>query len=432
MSKFSQYCLTILLFVFTSAHAILDIEITQAMDKTMPIAVVPFAGETSSPTIITNIISKDLNRSGEFDLLPVSAMAQKPSLATEVSIDYWRRIKMDAVVVGSVQPLANDQFKVQYYLFDVYAQNNSGTPILSQSYTVPGRALRALGHHIADQIYERLTGNPGAFSSRIAYVNTRWKDGVIGEYRLEIADSDGYNPKPLLTSPEPIMSPAWSPNGKQLAYVSFENFRSQIYIADIATGKRRLVSKKPGINGSPAWSPDGNKLAIVLSNEATPKLYVLNLNTNKLEQITDGPSIDTEPTWSPDGKYLYYTSNRGGKPQIYRVNLASKAIERVTFEGDYNARPVLTSDGTYLIMIHRFAGRFHIAAQDLKTGQVLVLTQTQLDQSPSLAPNDRMIIYSTLEGGKRVLSAVSIDGRVKLKIPTSEGEVQDPAWSSTM
>jgi TolB protein len=190
-----------------------------------------------------------------------------------------------------------------------------------------------------------------------------------------------------------------------------------------------LISKQPGINGSPAWSPDGSKLAIVLSNQNTPKLYVMDMASGALERITEGSSIDTEPVFSHDGKNLYYTSNRGGKPQIYRVNLASKAIDRVTFEGDYNARPVLTSDGSYLIMIHRVAGRFHIAAQDLKSGQVLILTETQLDQSPALAPNDRMIIYSTLQDGKRVLSAVSIDGRVKLKIPTSEGEVQDPAWS---
>jgi len=203
-------------------------------------------------------------------------------------------------------------------------------------------------------------------------------------------------------------------------------------VADIATGQRRLISKKPGINGSPAFSPDGDKLAIVLSNQSTPKLYVVNLKNDMMEKITEGPSIDTEPEWSPDGKSLYYTSNRGGKPQIYRVDLDSKKIERVTFEGDYNARPVLTSDGRYMIMIHRFGGRFHIAAQDLKSGQVLVLTETQLDQSPSLAPNDRMVIYSTLQGGKRALSAVSIDGRVKLKIPTNEGEVQDPAWSPSM
>jgi TolB protein len=402
------------------------------MDKTMPIAVVPFAGEGVASTNLTEIIRHDLNRSGEFQILPVESMAQKPSNASDVTIDYWRRIKMDALVIGKIQALPDNKYKIDYNLFDVYAQENAAQPILTHSFTVPASALRTLAHHISDQIYERLTGNPSAFSSRIAYVNVRWKNNKISEYRLEIADSDGYNPKPLLISREPIMSPAWSPDGKQVAYVSFENYRSQIYIADVASGQRRLISKKAGINGSPAWSPDGKKLAVVLSNQNTPKLYVMDAYGNGLEQITTGGSIDTEPAWSPDGKSLYYTSNRGGKPQIYKVNLASKAIDRVTFEGDYNARPVITSDGRYAIMIHRFAGRFHIAAQDLKNGQVLVLTETQLDQSPSLAPNDRMVIYSTLQEGKRVLSAVSIDGRVKLKIPTNEGEVQDPAWSPSL
>jgi TolB protein len=432
MIKIHRYLLVMLLCVFSTAQAILDIEVTQAMDAPKPIAVVPFAGEGSLSTQLTDIIRQDLKRSGEFKLLPTQSMAQKPSSVSEVSIDYWRQIKMDALVIGSVQPLPDNKFKVQYQLFDVYAQANPGTPVMGETFTVSGSALRGLAHHIADQIYERLTGVSGAFSTKIAYVNVLWKNNKIVEYRLEIADSDGYNPKPLLTSKEPIMSPAWSPDGKQLAYVSFENYRSQIYVADIATGQRRLISKKPGINGSPAFSPDGDKLAIVLSNQSTPKLYVVNLKNDMMEKITEGPSIDTEPEWSPDGKSLYYTSNRGGKPQIYRVDLDSKKIDRITFEGDYNARPVLTSDGRYMIMIHRFGGRFHIAAQDLKSGQVLVLTETQLDQSPSLAPNDRMVIYSTLQGGKRALSAVSIDGRVKLKIPTNEGEVQDPAWSPSM
>jgi TolB protein len=429
MHQVTRLLIAFLLCVSCTAQAILDIEVTQAMDAAMPIAVVPFGGEALSPDKLTDIIRHDLNRSGEFKLLPIQSMAQKPTESSEVNVDYWRRIKMNALVVGRVEALPQNKFKVHYSLLDIYAADKAGKPLLTESFTVPGSGLRTLAHHISDQIYQRLTGNPGAFSSRIAYINVLWKNNKISEYRLEIADSDGYNPKPLLTSREPIMSPAWSPDGKKIAYVSFENHRSQIFVADVATGQRRLISRKPGINGSPAWSPDGKKLAIVLSNQDTPKLHVVNLATDEVEQITQGPSIDTEPAWSPDGKSLYYTSNRGGKPQIYRVNLGSKSIDRVTFEGDYNARPTLTSDGRYLIMIHRFGGRFHIAAQDLKSSQVLVLTETQLDQSPSLAPNDRMVIYSTLQDGKRVLSAVSIDGRVKLKIPTNEGEVQDPAWS---
>lgn len=424
-----HYLGLVCLLLSTQAHAILDIEVTQGIDAAMPIAIVPFAGEQDMATKITDIIRHDLNRSGEFALLPVKSMAEKPSTPEAVTIDYWRRLKMDAVVIGNVERLENNKYKIQYYLFDVYATGEPVQPLMGQAFTVSETSLRALGHHISDQIYQRLTGNTGAFSSRIAYVNVKWEGDKLSEYRLEVADSDGHNPRPLLISSEPIMSPAWSPDGKKLAYVSFENFRSQIYVTDVASGKRKLISKQTGINGSPAWSPDGSKLALVLSHENVPKLYVMNMGNNKLEQVTDGWSIDTEPAWSPDGKYLYYTSNRGGKPQVYRVNIASKKIDRVTFEGDYNARPSITSDGRYLIMIHREEGRFHIAAQDLKTKQLMILTETQLDQSPSLAPNDRMIIYSTLQDGKRVLSAVSIDGRVKLKIPTDDGEVQDPAWS---
>jgi TolB protein len=412
------------------AHAALDIEVTRAMDAAMPIAIVPFAGDGQASTDVADIIAQDLHRSGEFAPLDPTHMAQKPSDPIGVNTDYWRQLKMDSMVVGSVTSAGGDNYKVQYYLIDLYGSSSANKkPLLDESFTATGTQLRSLAHHISDRVYEKLTGHKGAFATRIAYVNVKWHNGKLDEYRLEIADSDGYNPRALLTSREPIMSPSWSPNGKELAYVSFENSRAQIFVSTLATGERRLISKQPGINGAPAWSPDGRKLAIVLSNQGAPKIFLMDLATNQLEQVTTGPSIDTEPRFSPDGRSLFYTSNRGGQPQIYRVDLGSRAIERITFQGDFNARGIPTSDGKSIIMIHRENGMYQIAIQDLQSKQLLVLTQTKLDQSPSLAPNDRMIIYSTLVGNKRVLSACSVDGRVRLLIPIADGEVQDPAWS---
>lgn len=421
------------------AKAVLDIEVTQAIDQAMPIAVVPFKHASEAPTNISEIIAADLKRSGEFDLLPTRRMAQMVSNPKDVDFDYWRRIKMDSLVLGTVTPVGGDRYEVQYHLFDVYQPYQTHgkgpnaqqelKPLLAKKYTVPAKSLRSLAHHISDEIYEKITGVPGAFSSRIAYINVIWKDGKLIEHRLEIADTDGANPAALLTSSEPIMSPAWSPDGRKLAYVSFENKRAQIFVVDVASGRREMVSAKPGINGSPAWSPDGRKLALVLSSGDAPKIHVLDLASKKTTQLTTGWAIDTEPRWAADGKSVFYTSNRGGKPQIYRVRASGGDPERVTFEGDFNARPTPTNDGKYLVYIHRDNGQYKIAVQDLKHNQPMVLTNTKLDNSPSIAPNDRMVMYSTLVGGKRVLSAVSMDGRVKLTIPTREGEVQDPAWS---
>ncbi len=415
------------------AFAALEIEVTQGIEAKAPIAIVPFQGDDQVARTITDIIDADLIRSGEFELLATRNMAQKPGVPQEVDLDYWRRLKMDAVVVGNVTREGDDKYKVDFYVFDVYKATEDKAPILSRSYTVSERQLRSLSHHISDEVYESLTGHPGAFNTRIAYVNTKWnRKGQLDEYRLEVADSDGYNAQPILVSPEPIMSPTWSPDGREVAYVSFEDHRAQVFIANVASGKRRLVSKEPGINGAPAWSPDGHRLALVLSHETVPKIYVLDLRNNKLEKLTDGWSMDTEPRWSPDGRFLYYTSNRGGMPQIYRVDASNKKVQRITYEGDYNARATPTSDGKQLIMIHRDRDRYHIAVQDLASKQLYILTETAFDQSPSLAPNDRMVIYSTVDGDQRILSAVSLDGRVKLKIPTPDGDVQDPAWSPFM
>jgi TolB protein len=424
-----------LLLYLPLTHAYLEIEITQGVDAAMPIAVVPFQGAESLPNDlnVSAIIHADLQRSGEFKLFSVKDMAQKPSIASEVESAYWRNLGQDALVIGEVLPLTGNRYQVRVTLLDLVAQSTTAAPkqLLVQEFTVDMHDLRHLAHHISDLIYEKLTGFPGAFSTRIAYVSLNWANGKPGQYRLEVADADGFNPQNILKSSEPIMSPAWSPDGKQLAYVSFENHRSQIYITDVATGHRERVSSTPGINGAPAWSPDGKKLALVLSHENVPKIFILDLTNDKLTQVTDGAAIDTEPFWL-DGNHLLFTSSRGGQPQIYKVNLSSKKVERVTFTGEYNARASVTPNGEYMVMIHRNQGRYHIAAQNLRNNHILILTETNMDESPSLAPNGRMIIYGTVQGNKRVLSAVSIDGRVKLLIPTQEGDVQEPAWSPSL
>lgn len=424
-----------LLLYLPLTHAYLEIEITQGVDAAMPIAVVPFQGAESLPNDlnVSAIIHADLQRSGEFKLFSVKDMAQKPSSASEVESAYWRNLGQDALVIGEVMSMTGNRYQVRVTLLDLVAQSSTAAPkpLLVQEFTVDMHDLRHLAHHISDLIYEKLTGFPGAFSTRIAYVSLNWANGKPGQYRLEVADADGFNPQNILKSSEPIMSPAWSPDGKQLAYVSFENHRSQIYIVDVATGHRERVSSTPGINGAPAWSPDGKKLALVLSHENVPKIFILDLTNDKLTQVTDGAAIDTEPFWL-DGSHLLFTSNRGGQPQIYKVNLSSKKVERVTFTGEYNARASVTPNGEYMVMIHRNQGRYHIAAQNLRNNHILILTETNMDESPSLAPNGRMIIYGTVQGNKRVLSAVSIDGRVKLLIPTQEGDVQEPAWSPSL
>lgn len=425
--------LFITIFYLPATYAYLEIEITRGVDSAIPIAVVPFEGAQTLPKDlnVSDVITADLQRSGEFKLFDEKDMAQKPSVASEVEYPYWRNLGQEAVVIGEVVPMSGDRYQVKVTLLDVFQGNTNSSPMLYRDFTVDQRDLRHLSHHISDLIYEKLTGFKGAFSTRIAYVGLSWKNRKPGQYRLEIADADGFNPQTILRSNEPIMSPAWSPDGKQLAYVSFEKHRAQIYIADVATGQRRLISTAPGINGAPAFSPDGKKLALVLSHGNVPKIFILDLTNDKLTQVTEGASIDTEPFWL-DANHLLFTSNRGGQPQIYKVNLNNKKVDRMTFSGDYNARASVTPNGEYMVMIHGNKGRYHIAAQNLRNNHIMILTQTSMDESPSLAPNGRMVIYGTVHNNKRVLSAVSIDGRVKLLIPTREGDVQEPAWSPSL
>ncbi len=413
-----------------SASAILKMELTQGVVGAIPIAVVPFAaGSDTPPQDIAGIIGNDLQTSGRFKVYGNNALNQYPSDAQQVSTSYFHRLGADQVVVGKVNSLGADQYQVSFQLVDAYQASKAANVVVSKTYTVTASNLRAVAHHISDIIFKQLTGIPGVFSTKLAYVVVQ-HDQRAARYSLEVSDQDGYNPRPLLNSPEPIMSPSWSPNGRQIAYVSFENHRAGIYLQDVASGARRVLSHFSGINGAPAWSPDGRKLALVLSKSGAPNIYVMDINSQALSQLTHDFYINTEPAWSPDGRSLLFTSNRGGGTQIYQIDLANGAATRLSFDGDYNARASFSRDGKSVAMIHKVAGIYSIALLDLDTGRMRVLSGSVVDSaSPSMAPNGSMVLYETLYGGRNVLGMVSTDGRIQLRLPARNGEAQDPAWS---
>lgn len=413
-----------------SAHAILSMELTRGLASAIPIAIVPFAADGSLPQDVSGIISNDLANSGRFKVYGQGLVKQFPHAAGEVSSDYFNHLGTDNVVVGKVVSLGGDRYQISFQLLDLLNGKGSESIVLEKKYQIFGSEMRKLSHHISDLIYERMTGTPGIFSTKIAYVVVQRSPQAAARYLLEVADQDGYNPRPLLSSTQPLMSPSWAPNGKQIAYVSFENHHAGIYLQNVVTGERRLLSEFPGINGAPAWSPDGSKLALVLSKSGSPNIYVMNANGSNLRQLTHDFYINTEPAWSPDGKSLLFTSTRSGGPQIYQVTLATGAVARLTYDGDYNARASYTRDGKFVAMIHKVSGIYNIALLDLDTGNIRVLNGTVGDSSsPSLAPNGSMIIYDTVYAGRNVLGMVSSDGRVQLRLPARNGEAQDPAWS---
>ena len=422
--------LTLLLFLLAAApiRAELVIEITEGAEGALPIAVVPFKWRgdpaTPPPQEVGRIVAADLARSGYFKTLPEEQMLAHPATGAEVDFRDWRALKQDNLVIGEIAPNGPGGYKVSFKLFDVY----QGEQLMGYSFVTTARDLRAIAHHIADLIFETLTGKPGAFATRIAYVVS---EGTIEAPRisLRIADADGHNAQVILSSSEPIMSPAWSPDGRRLAYVSFENGRPAIWIQEVFTGKRRRVTHFKGINGAPAWSPDGRFLAMTLSKDGNPDIYLMELATGKLRRLVRNPAIDTEPAFSPDGKYLVFTSDRAGSPQIYRVPVTGGKATRLTFENGYNARASYSPDGGKLTFITRVGGRFRIAVMDLARGTTEVLTDGTLDESPSFAPNGAMLIYATRYRGRGVLAAVSTDGRVKQRLALQQGDVRDPVWS---
>jgi TolB protein len=413
-----------------SAHAILSLELTQGVAGAIPIAIVPFANAQDAPQDISLIVGNDLQNSGRFKVYGKSALKEFPADAASVSTEYFRKLGTDNVAVGKVSPLGAGRYQVSFELLDIYKGKGSDNVVMKKTYTVSGKELRAVAHHISDLIYESITGVRGVFSTRIAYVVIQKGDKGKRRYVLEVSDQDGYNARPMINSPEPIMSPSWSPDGKKVAYVSFENRRAGIYLQNVQTGSRQLMSEFPGINGAPAWSPDGRKMALVLSKSGSPNIYVMDMGSHQLTQMTNDFYINTEPAWSPDGSTLLFTSNRSGGPQVYQLKLGSKAVSRVTYDGNYNARPAFTPDGNHVAVIHQVSGIYKIALLDLDTGTMKMLSSSAGDSaSPSVAPNGSMILYDTRIGARNMLGMVSSDGRVQLLLPARNGDAQDPAWS---
>lgn len=418
--------LVLALLVSLPARAVLTIEITRGVEAGIPIAIVPFefTGSSRPQYEISDVIQADLARSGRFDPIPRQDFLNTPHDHTEVNFRDWRLIKSEALVVGRIQQQGASTYSVQFQLFDVF----QGEQLAGYRYTIRADLVRKAAHQIADIIYETLTGEPGAFDTRIAYVTVR-RQGDDREYLLQVADSDGFNAKTILQSDEPIMSPAWSPDGEQLAYVSFENKRSMVFVQRVKDGSRRRIAGYPGINSAPAWSPDGSRLALTLSRDGNPEIYILDLRNDSLRRITQHLAIDTEPSWSPDGRYLVFTSDRAGRPQIYRAPASGGAARRLTFEGNYNARASYSPDGDRLALVTNQGDGFRIGVFHVNDQALLTLTDPSLDESPSFAPNGRMILYATEKQGRGVLAAVSADGRVQQTLRTEEGDVREPAWS---
>jgi TolB protein len=410
------------------AQAQLEIEIISGNPSALPIAIVPFEWQDATPPPITSvdqIISGDLYRSGLFDPMDVEDMAEKPLEEEQIRFGTWRLLKVDYIVIGKVRaPADGEGHELIYQLFDVHKQEQ----ILSRITAVGPGDLRFGAHRVADAIYEALTGVPGAFSTRIAYV-TATGLGNGSRYELVVADADGYAPQSIVGSPEPLLSPAWSPDGRKLAYVSFEKGNSAIYMQDVSTGSRELISSGTGINGAPSFSPDGSKMALTLSRTGNPEIFVRDMATGRTDQVTQHWSIDTEAIWAPDGRYLYFTSDRGGRPQIYRVPPTGGTPQRVTLAGEYNARASVSPDGRKIAVAQGQGNEYRIAVWDIETERFTILTPGKLDESPSYAPNGSMILYATREGDRGVLSAVSADGNVRQRLILSEGDVREPAWS---
>jgi TolB protein len=405
----------------------LNVDSVGGLKTATPITVVPFAqnGGAPLPTDVAAVITNDFNRSGKFRVLPKSDIVEFPTKGADIKFPTWKLLKQDYITVGRISDAGGGMLRVEYELWDVNKQQS----LLAQAFTAPAGDLRGVAHQIADQIYEKVTGVRGAFWTRIAYI-TSVGLGNNMTYSLIVADSDGFNPQVVARSKEALLTPRWSPDGRKIAYVSFESGNSAIYVQDITTGSRQLVEAHPkGVNGSPAWSPDGTKLAVALSYVGNLELFVLDLQTRKETQLTHNLAIDTEAVWAADGQSIYFTSDRSGQPQVYQIPAAGGTAQRVSFHGQRNAAPAISYDGKQLAMVEGQGNVYRIAVMDLALGgQVRFLSPGPLDESPSFAPNASMLLYAATEGRRDVLYAVSADGLVRQRLELSDGDVRDPSW----
>jgi TolB protein len=411
----------LLLIGACAARAELRIEITQGASQMIPIGVVPYANDAGADSIAA-VIGADLARSGQFRVIPDEQMLSRPTEAAQINFRDWQLVMAQYVTIGRLLPQPDGRLTAEFELFNIATgQRMTGArfPGVAQA------SKRQLAHHIADLIYEAITGVRGVFGTRITYVTQ-----VGNNYELQVADADGYNPVTILRTQEPILSPTWSADSRYIAYATFANRRAAVFRQDVSTGVRQLVSSFPGLNGAPAFSPDGNRLALVLSKDGNPDIYVMNLAGGPPQRLTQHYGIDTEPTWSPDGRYIYFTSDRSGGPQIYRVPASGGSEERVTFEGTYNARPEVSPDGRKIAMVHGVPGQgYRIAVLDLASRRMDVLTDGPLDESPGFAPNGQVIIYTSKSGGAEALATVSLDGTVRQRLGVSQAKVREPGWS---
>lgn len=408
-----------LLWAPFSARAALEIQVVGGAANKIAVAMVPFQPAPGQPTPdLSQIAGDDLERSGQFKRVDLAGAA-RPVAPAQVDYTFWRGRGADAIVIGQVAASSGDRFEVRFYLLDVIKR----TQLAAFSYTIPAKQWRATAHQIADIVYEKLTGIPGAFSTRIAYVQ---KQGA--RFELRVADADGHNPRTVVRSAEPVISPRFSPDGTRIAYVSFEDKKPVVYVQSLQDGRRSKVAAFKGSNSAPAWSPDGKRLAVVLTRDDGSQIYLINADGGGLSRLTRSAGIDTEPVFSSDGATIYFTSDRGGSAQIYKMPASGGTAQRVSFNGSYNVSPAISKDGRHLAYISRDEGRFRVLLHELSSGQTRVLTDSARDEAPSFAPNGQAVLYATVQGGRGILGTVSLDGQTRARLSESGVDAREPAW----